>query len=57
MGYFPKSSLPKFIDRMVQIQRSANMVSMGCTWAYCPLTTLFVSGSRCAVISINFSTP
>ena len=25
---------------------TAKLVSMGCTWAYCPLTTYFVSGSR-----------
>jgi hypothetical protein len=36
---------------MVQIQRSAKLAAMGCTRAYCPLQTYFVSGSRCAVIT------
>ena len=40
-----------FVDRIVQIQRSAKFETMGCTKAYCPLARYFVSGSRCAVIS------
>ena len=40
-----------FVERTVQIQRSAKFEAMGCTKAYCPLAKYFVSGSRCAVIS------
>ena len=39
--------LPQFLVRRLQIQRSAKIPTMGCTKAYCSLSGLFVSGSRC----------
>ena len=37
----------RFLDRRLQIQRSAKKMRMGCTLTYCPFAFIFVSGSRC----------
>ena len=49
----------QFLVRRLHIQRSAKLAAMGCTWAYCPLQTYFVSGSRCLpyhkkLLALNF---
>ena len=44
-----------FSVRAGQILRSAYKAAKGCTYAYCPLLDLYVSGDRCPAITLKYA--